>query len=85
MNDLKFTTAGEYVDSMPTVFDDLMYKAGMTAQGCWDEFDDYQRGAILQFAELIVRQSSTIVQDCVDHRIPASEYPQRLKDYFGVV
>lgn len=35
---------------------DLMYHAGLTAQGCWDSMDDYDRAAILKFAELIVRQ-----------------------------
>ena len=34
--------------------DDLMYKAGLTAQGCWDGMDDYDKQAILKFAELIV-------------------------------
>jgi hypothetical protein len=37
-------------------FDDLMYSAGLTAQGCWDDMDEYDRTAILTFAELIVKQ-----------------------------
>ena len=36
------------------------------------------------FAELIVRECAQTVQDFVDHRIPASEYPARLKKHFGV-
>jgi hypothetical protein len=36
------------------------------------------------FAKLIVRECSTVIQDFVDHRIPASEYPARLKENFGV-
>ena len=24
----------------------LMYQAGLTAQGCWDEMDDYNRQAL---------------------------------------
>ena len=39
--------------------DKLMYHAGLTAQGCWDEMDEYDRKAIEKFAELIVRE-------CVD-------------------
>lgn len=35
-------------------FEKLMYDAGMTAQGCWDELDSYQREAIEKLAELIV-------------------------------
>lgn len=34
--------------------DDLMYKAGMTAQGCWDEMDQYQQDAVMRFAKLLV-------------------------------
>ena len=34
----------------------LMYQAGLTAQGCWDKLDDYDRTAIEKFAELIVRE-----------------------------
>jgi hypothetical protein len=37
-----------------------------------------------KFAELIVRKCAETVQDFVDHRFPASEYPVRLRRYFGV-
>ena len=37
-------------------FEDLMYHAGLTAQGCWDEMDLYDRNAIEKFAEMIVRE-----------------------------
>ena len=39
---------------MKQVIEDLMYQAGLTAQGCWDEMDAYDREAIEKFAELIV-------------------------------
>ena len=32
---------------MNNQFDNLMYEAGLTAQGCWDEMDEYDRNAIL--------------------------------------
>ena len=35
---------------------DLMYHSGLTAQGCWDEMDEYDKQAIKKFAELIVRE-----------------------------
>jgi hypothetical protein len=38
-----------------------------------------------KFAELIVQECAEVTQDFVDHRFPASEYPIRLKRYFGVV
>ena len=41
-------------------FDKHMYDAGMTAQGCWDELDSYQRGAIEKFVELIVRECADV-------------------------
>lgn len=31
-----------------------MYKAGLTAQGSWDEMDRYDQEAIMRFAHLIV-------------------------------
>ena len=57
MNDLKFTTAGDYMD---TKFEDLMYKSGLTASGCWDQLDEYDRKAIEKFAELIVLECAEI-------------------------
>ena len=40
--------------------DKLMYHAGLTAQGCWDEMDEYDRKAIEKFAELIVQECISI-------------------------
>lgn len=36
--------------------DNLMYHAGLTASGCWDEMDEYDRNAIMKLTELIVRE-----------------------------
>lgn len=44
-------------------FDELMYQAGITAQGCWDEMDGYDRDAILNFAELIVKECISTVEN----------------------
>ena len=48
---------------MNNQFDNLMYEAGLTAQGCWDEMDEYDRNAILKFAELIVRECIQNIRD----------------------
>ncbi len=40
-------------------FEDLMYHAGLTAQGCWDELGTYEQEAMEKFAELIVRECMT--------------------------
>ena len=78
--------------------DKLMYHAGLTAQGCWDEMDEYDRKAIEKFAELIV-------DECIDkietYRIPVGnsaagemacewtynalkEIRDEIKEHFGV-
>jgi len=36
--------------------EDLLYQAGLTASGCWDELGTYEQEAIEKFAELIVRE-----------------------------
>ena len=36
--------------------EDLLYRAGLTAQGCWDELGTYEQEAIERFAELIIRE-----------------------------
>ncbi len=33
-----------------------LYLSGLTAQGCWDELDDYAKQGIHKFGELIVRE-----------------------------
>ena len=33
--------------------EDLMYRAGLTAQGCWDSMDQYAREAIVDFAKRV--------------------------------
>jgi len=53
MNDLKFTTAGNYMDSK---IDDLMYQSGLTASGCWDSMDSYDKEAIENFGKLIIKE-----------------------------
>ena len=40
-----------------------LYQAGLTAQGCWDELDDYAKEGIEKFAELIVRECAKIADD----------------------
>jgi hypothetical protein len=63
--------------------EDLMYRAGLTAQGCWDEMDDYNKQAIEKFAELIV-------QDCAAEADKQTIYCRGIpwgrwiKEHFGV-
>jgi hypothetical protein len=53
--------------------ENCLYQAGLTAQGCWDELDDYAREGIEKFAELIVRECIDIV----------SPYAVRMEDFDG--
>ena len=39
-----------------------LYQAGLTAQGCWDELDDYAREGIEKFALLIVQECARIAE-----------------------
>ena len=48
-------------------FEDLMYRAGLTAQGCWDQMDDYDRKAIEKLTELIVRECVAQCEINSDH------------------
>jgi len=79
-------------------FEKLMYDAGMTAQGCWDELDSYQRGAVEKFAELIVAECiekittydlvpghSAKWEDIYDiHSRLLQDLSEELKEHFGV-
>ena len=72
-----------------------LYKAGLTAQGCWDELDDYAKEGIQKFAELIVRECMKVaVNKDSGYMHPAnvagymaagrSTAAQMIKEHFGV-
>jgi hypothetical protein len=61
MNDLKFTTAGNYMNSK---IDDFIYQSGLIAAGCWDKFDDYDKKAIEKFGKLIVKECLDNMKNC---------------------
>jgi hypothetical protein len=57
--------------------DELMYHAGMTAQGCWDEMDSYQQEAIMKLSQLIAKECMDIIMQnrkyASQHKWPAVE------------
>jgi hypothetical protein len=63
-------------------FDELLYLSGLTAQGSWDNMDDYDRQAIQRLFELTVL-------DCVN-QVTKLEHDSRyhishtLKNYYGI-
>jgi len=58
--------------------EDLMYQAGLTASGCWDEMDDYDRRAIEKFAELIVKECARVAR-----ATPSPNFHEHLKQQLG--
>jgi hypothetical protein len=64
--------------------EDLMYHAGLTAQGCWDEMDEYDRKAIEKFAELIVKECIQVLDPGGHQLIARFHTRQWLSEHFGV-
>jgi hypothetical protein len=62
----------------------LMYHAGLTAQGCWDEMDDYDKQAIEKFAELIVKECIQVLDPGGHQLIARFHTRQWLSEHFGV-
>lgn len=48
--------------------EDLMYESGLTAQGCWDEMDEYDRKAIKKLFELTVQDCANYVRNNYDSK-----------------
>ena len=62
-----------------TLFSKLHYQSGLVAQGCWNELDEYDREAIMQFGDLIVKE-------CIAN-LELNGYDDaanQIKQYFGV-
>ena len=64
--------------------EDLMYHAGLTAQGCWDEMDEYDRKAIEKFAELIVKECMNVLDPGGHQLIAHFHTRQWLSEHFGI-
>ena len=64
--------------------EDLMYHAGLTAQGCWDEMDEYDKQAIERFAELIVKECMNVLDPGGHQLIARFHTRQWLSEHFGI-
>jgi hypothetical protein len=73
MNNVKDVIVGK--EPMTDKYDDFLYQSGLTAQGCWDELDQYAKDAILKFGDLIVRE-------CAEYADPT--YKSYLLKHFKV-
>ena len=78
---------------MSDKFDTLMYNSGITAAGCWDSLDHYDRTAILRFAELIVKECLGCCEQVISDPVPesvdtwlngGSQCMAEIKQHFGV-
>ena len=61
--------------------DDLMYEAGLLADGCWDQFDQYDKEAIEKFAELIIKESIEVMKSLDYH---GEWLGEKIKEHFGI-
>ena len=61
--------------------EDLMYESGLTADGCWEEMDDYDQKAIEKLVHLVIAECCVTA----DANIDDSKYPSYwIKRKFGV-
>jgi hypothetical protein len=67
---------------MNNKLEDLMYQSGLTAQGCWDEMDDYDHEAIEKLAELIVRECAKQVNNV--YKQGGGTYSETILKNFGI-
>jgi len=61
-----------------------LYEAGLTAQGCWEELDDYAKEGIERFAKLIIKECADLVDDPEDHDDLYVSDGDMIKKHFGV-
>ena len=65
--------------------ENCLYQAGLTAQGCWDELDDYAREGIEKFALLIVQECADVAKETRWAVPPSQEQIARgIQQHFGV-
>jgi hypothetical protein len=69
---------------MNNKYEDLLYRAGLTASGCLDKMDAYDQAAIMRLIQLTIRDCATLIHVFVECRIPASEYPKLLKSQYDL-
>lgn len=69
---------------MNNKFEDLLYRAGLTAQGSLDKMDEYDKDAILRLIQLTIRDCATLVAVFAECKLPASTYPELLKSQYDL-
>ena len=64
----------------------LLYLSGLTASGCWDKFDDYDKDALEKLVRLIIQECAGLT---LDHRSDDYyqgwlDYRDEIRQHFGV-
>ena len=67
---------------MNNKLEDLMYKSGITASGCWDKMDDYDHQAIEKLAELIIRECADQVKNI--YKQGGGTYGETILKHFNI-
>lgn len=64
--------------------EDLYYQSGITAQGCWDHMDDYDRKAVEKLVQLIIQDCAASVKDYYqEDQFNCVNAGQRILEHFG--
>lgn len=62
--------------------ENLLYESGLTAQGCWDELDQYAQEAIIRVIQLTVKECAKVVEKEMDYN--ANWCDDKILKHFGV-
>lgn len=60
----------------------LLYESGLTADGCWEEMDQYDRDAIKRVIELAIRESAAVVKNIPKQG--GGNYGESILKHFGL-
>lgn len=63
--------------------EDCLYQSGLTAQGCWDELDEYAKQGVEQFAQSIVRECAALCYTTARGQ-DAEAIAEAILEHFGV-
>ena len=69
---------------MNNVIEDLMYRSGITAQGCWDEMDEYDRGAVERLIYMVIDECAKSMRPHLRDMISRGQAADIIKQHFGV-
>lgn len=66
-------------------FEELMYNAGLTAQGCMDRMDQYDKEAIERFGTMIAQRCVDICENGTTTQTTSNGAATLIKLHFGLI